>query len=83
MSRHLLGGHSHDHADSVDDAMESSRQSVRAWQSVARLLEPRTMDLPWVVVAAGVTGFAGNEVVASYRIRVGQRIGSAALVADG
>ena len=28
-------------------------------------------------------GFAGNELVAVYRIRVGRRIGSAALVADG
>jgi cation diffusion facilitator family transporter len=30
-----------------------------------------------------VIGFAGNEVVARYRITVGRRIGSAALVADG
>ena len=30
-----------------------------------------------------VIGFVGNEVVARYRIRVGRRIGSAALVADG
>jgi cation diffusion facilitator family transporter len=35
------------------------------------------------VAAAGVIGFAGNELVALYRIRVGRRIGSAALVADG
>jgi cation diffusion facilitator family transporter len=35
------------------------------------------------VAAAGVIGFLGNEVVARYRIRVGRRIGSAALVADG
>ncbi len=28
-------------------------------------------------------GFAGNELVARYRIRVGRQIGSAALVADG
>ena len=28
-------------------------------------------------------GFLGNEVVAQLRIRVGRRIGSAALVADG
>jgi cation diffusion facilitator family transporter len=32
---------------------------------------------------AGLVGFAGNELVAVYRIRVGRRIGSAALVADG
>ena len=30
-----------------------------------------------------MVGFAGNEIVARYRIRVGRRIGSAALVADG
>ena len=28
-------------------------------------------------------GFAGNEIVARYRVRVGRKIGSAALVADG
>ena len=28
-------------------------------------------------------GFAGNELVARYRIRTGRKIGSAALVADG
>src|SRR5204862_4163444 len=36
----------------------------------------------WVALA-GLGGFAGNEIVAKYRIRVGRRIGSAALVADG
>jgi cation diffusion facilitator family transporter len=35
------------------------------------------------VLAAGVIGFIGNDAVAIYRIRVGQKIGSAALVADG
>lgn len=35
------------------------------------------------MIAAGIIGFLGNEIVAVYRIRVGQRIGSAALVADG
>jgi cation diffusion facilitator family transporter len=38
--------------------------------------------LAWVA-AAGVVGCAGNELVAVYRIRVGRKIGSAALVADG
>jgi cation diffusion facilitator family transporter len=32
---------------------------------------------------AALIGFAGNEAVAVFRIRVGRRIGSAALVADG
>jgi divalent metal cation (Fe/Co/Zn/Cd) transporter len=35
------------------------------------------------VAGAAVIGFAGNELVARYRIRVGRHIGSAALVADG
>ncbi|MCY1141897.1 cation diffusion facilitator family transporter [Actinoplanes sp. Pm04-4] len=53
------------------------------WFAVDRLLDPRTMThLPWVL-AAGVVGFLGNEIVARYRIAVGRRIGSAALVADG
>ncbi|MCU1441541.1 MAG: cation transporter [Rhodoglobus sp.] len=56
---------------------------VAAWQSVERLLNPRPLDNLWWVLAAGVIGFIGNEAVAIYRIRVGQRIGSAALVADG
>lgn len=53
------------------------------WESVLRLFEPRLIDyIPWVI-AAGVVGAAGNELVARYRIRVGRRIGSEALVADG
>jgi cation diffusion facilitator family transporter len=56
---------------------------VAAWQSVDRLIHPHPLEnLGWVIVA-GVIGFAGNEAVAIYRIRVGRRIGSAALVADG
>jgi cation diffusion facilitator family transporter len=51
--------------------------------SIRRLFHPEQVDhLAWVAAAA-VIGFAGNELVAHYRIRVGRRIGSAALVADG
>lgn len=35
------------------------------------------------MAVAGAVGFAGNEIVARYRIRVGRRIGSATLAADG
>ncbi|MEV1143336.1 cation diffusion facilitator family transporter [Micromonospora sp. NPDC049799] len=53
------------------------------WTAITRLLEPAEIThVPWVA-AAGIVGFAGNELVARYRIRVGRRIGSAALVADG
>lgn len=53
------------------------------YESVRRLVDPQPVGHPWVVAAAGVIGFAGNEVVARYRIKVGREIGSAALVADG
>ena len=53
------------------------------YESVLRLLHPRTVHGLGAVAAAAMAGFAGNEAVASYRIGVGRRIGSAALVADG
>lgn len=54
-----------------------------AWESVQRLIEPRALEfIPWVI-AAGLVGALGNELVARYRIRVGRRIGSEALIADG
>ncbi|MBF8289295.1 MAG: Cobalt-zinc-cadmium resistance protein CzcD [Chloroflexi bacterium] len=52
-------------------------------ESIARLIDPHPLTNPWLVVAAGFFGFLGNEIVASFRIRVGKEIGSAALVADG
>ena len=53
------------------------------WESVQRLAEPRLIDhIPWVVLA-GIIGALGNELVARYRIRVGQSIGSEALITDG
>ena len=53
------------------------------WEAISRLIEPREMSNIGWVAAAGIVGFAGNEFVARYRITVGRRIGSAALVADG
>jgi cation diffusion facilitator family transporter len=52
-------------------------------EAVRRLLHPADVSHLVAVAAAGAVGFAGNELVAQYRIRVGRRIGSAALVADG
>jgi cation diffusion facilitator family transporter len=53
------------------------------WESLQKLFNPSPIAFVGWVAAAGVLGFIGNEWVAQYRIRVGQRIGSAALVADG
>ena len=56
---------------------------LAGWESIRRLIDPVPVhNLGWVA-AAGVIGFAGNEAVAVYRIRIGRKIGSAALVADG
>jgi cation diffusion facilitator family transporter len=56
---------------------------VAAYESVSRLLHPRPIAAIGWVAAAAVLGFLGNEGVAIFRIRVGKKIGSAALVADG
>ena len=56
---------------------------LAAYEAVTRLMHPeRVSDLIAVAIAA-LAGFVGNEMVARYRIRVGRKIGSAALVADG
>jgi cation diffusion facilitator family transporter len=57
--------------------------ALAGYESVRRLANPQPVSHLWVVAAAGVIGFAGNEIVARYRITVGREIGSAALVADG
>jgi cation diffusion facilitator family transporter len=64
-------------------AMIAASAVVAGVESVRRLLDPVPLQHPWVLMAAGLIGFAGNELVALYRIRVGRQIGSAALVADG
>lgn len=64
-------------------AMIALSAAIAGYESIRRLIEPQPLtNLGWVLVA-GIIGFAGNELVAVYRIRVGRRIGSAALVADG
>jgi len=52
-------------------------------EALRRLANPAPVAHPWAVAAAAAIGFAGNEAVAIYRVRAGQSIGSAALVADG
>ena len=56
---------------------------VAAIEAVQRLIHPQSVTSTGLVLVAGSVGFIGNEAVAAYRIRVGRRIGSAALVADG
>ena len=54
-----------------------------AYESIQRLMRPQEVKFLWAVIAASVIGFAGNEAVAWFCIKVGREIGSAALVADG
>ena len=64
-------------------AMIALSAVITGYEAVMRLLHPvQIQHLGWVA-AAGLVGFIGNELVALYRIRIGRRIGSAALVADG
>jgi cation diffusion facilitator family transporter len=64
-------------------AMIALSAGVAGYEAVRRLLDPVPIQhLGWVA-AAGLVGFLGNELVAVYRIRIGRRIGSAALIADG
>ncbi len=64
-------------------AMIALSAIVAGVESVRRLINPVPINHVGWVAAAGLVGFIGNELVAVYRIRVGRRIGSAALVADG
>lgn len=64
-------------------AMIALSAIVAGVESVRRLTNPVPINHVGWVAAAGLVGFIGNELVAVYRIRVGRRIGSAALVADG
>lgn len=54
-----------------------------AYESYRAMLRPRTVSHLGLSVAAAVVGIVGNEAVAQYKLRVGRRIRSVALEADG
>lgn len=64
-------------------AMITASAVIAGYEAVERLIHPRPIGHVGWVALAGLAGFVGNEWVALYRIKVGRRIGSAALVADG
>jgi cation diffusion facilitator family transporter len=64
-------------------AMITLSAMVAGYEAIRRLFHPVAIQHVGWVAAAGLIGFIGNEVVALYRIRIGRRIGSAALLADG
>ena len=74
-------GRAEDLAGVVIVLLIAASSVLAGWQAVTRLAHPRPVSA--LAAVAALAGFAGNELVAGYRIRAGRRIGSAALVADG
>lgn len=64
-------------------AMIALSAVVAGYEAIMRLSHPQVIEQVGWVALAGLLGFIGNEWVALYRMRVGRRIGSAALIADG
>ena len=56
---------------------------VSAYETFLKFKDPSGIDNIGFVIGAAIIGFIGNEAVAIFRTRVGEEIGSAALVADG
>jgi cation diffusion facilitator family transporter len=56
---------------------------VALYESIERLVHPQQLTHLWALAAAGVVGFAANEIAARVRLRAGHRLDSPALVADG
>jgi divalent metal cation (Fe/Co/Zn/Cd) transporter len=56
---------------------------VALYETIQRFLHPEHLSHLGVLAAAGVAGFAGNELAARVRLRGGRRLRSPALIADG
>ena len=76
-------GRAEDLAGVVIVVFIAASSALAAYAAVTRLAHPRPVTNLLAVAAAAMIGFTGNELVARYRIGVGRKIGSAALVADG
>lgn len=76
-------GRAEDLAGLVVVLLITASSALAAYEAIRRLLHPQSVQHLALVAVASMVGFIGNEAVARYRITVGRRIGSAALVADG
>jgi divalent metal cation (Fe/Co/Zn/Cd) transporter len=56
---------------------------VALYETILRFIHPQHLTHLWVLAAAGVIGFIGNEIAALVRLRAGRRLASPALMADG
>jgi cation diffusion facilitator family transporter len=56
---------------------------VALYATVQRFIHPQHLSHLWILAAAGVIGFFGNEIAAQIRLRAGVRLSSPAMIADG
>jgi len=56
---------------------------VALYETIQRFIHPEDPTHLWILAAAGMIGFAGNELAAQVRLRAGRRLSSPALIADG
>jgi cation diffusion facilitator family transporter len=56
---------------------------VALYETLQRFLHPEDVTHLWPLAAAGVIGFAGNELAGQVRLSAGRRLTSPALIADG
>jgi cation diffusion facilitator family transporter len=56
---------------------------VALYETIVRFFHPQHLTHLWVLAAAGLIGFVGNELAAQVRLSAGRRLASAAMVADG
>jgi divalent metal cation (Fe/Co/Zn/Cd) transporter len=56
---------------------------VALYVTIMRFIHPQHLTHLWVLAAAGLIGFAGNELAARVRLSAGRRLASAAMTADG
>ena len=56
---------------------------IALYETLQRLIYPQQLSHLWVLAAAGVIGFIGNEIAAQVRLRAGKRLSSPAMTADG
>ena len=56
---------------------------VALYETIQRFIDPEDLSNLGALAAAGVVGYAGNEIAARIRLRAGHRLASPALIADG
>ncbi len=56
---------------------------VALYETILRFIHTQQLTHLWVLAAAGVIGFIGNEVAARVRLHAGRRLSSPAMTADG